>query len=109
MALLNYTQQKKVGRVVFHIVVVFLCFLMTYPLLYMLFSSFKTAQDIFQHPNSLFPQEWCFDNYPTVGEVSAGVTFTTFFGNSLFVTILAVFGAGCLLLIGGLRFCSLQF
>lgn len=36
MALLNYTQQKKVGRVVFHIVVVFLCFLMTYPLLYML-------------------------------------------------------------------------
>ena len=89
MALLNYTQQKKVGRVVFHIVVVFLCFLMTYPLLYMLFSSFKTAQDIFQHPNSLFPQEWCFDNYPNGWRGFGGATF---FENSLFVTILAVLG-----------------
>lgn len=64
MAALNYTQRKKLGRGIFHVVVIFLCFLMTYPLLYMVFSSFKTAQDIFQRPNSLFPQEFTLQNFP---------------------------------------------
>ena len=80
MAALNYTQRKKLGRGIFHVVVIFLCFLMTYPLLYMVFSSFKTAQDIFQRPNALFPQEF---------------------------TLLCGSGADCLLGHGGLRLCEM--
>lgn len=84
MAALNYTQRKKLGRGIFHVVVIFLCFLMTYPLLYMVFSSFKTAQDIFQRPNALFPQEFTLQNFPNGWRGFGGYTFSTFFGNSIF-------------------------
>ena len=92
MAELNYTQRKKLGRGIFHVVVIFLCFLMIYPLLYMVFSSFKTAQDIFQRPNALFPKEFTLQNFPNGWRGFGGYTFSTFFGNSIFVTFFAVVG-----------------
>jgi len=65
---------------------------MIYPLLYMLFGSFKTQQDIFQNPTSLFPREWNFKNYANGWKGFGGTSFSTFFTNSVLITVIAVIG-----------------
>jgi multiple sugar transport system permease protein len=89
---MSWTTRKKIMRVVFHIVVLVICFFMIYPLLYMIFGSLKTQQDIFQNPTSLFPREIHLSNYINGWKGFGGTTFTTFFKNSILITVIAVIG-----------------
>ncbi len=75
--------------VVYHAAVISFGFIMLYPLLWMFASSFKPADEIFTNVTSLIPSRPTLDNYTTGWAGFGGVSFTTFFQNSL---IYSVFG-----------------
>ncbi|MFA6775012.1 MAG: carbohydrate ABC transporter permease [Sphaerochaetaceae bacterium] len=80
------------GRILFHGFVILLGWFMLYPVLWMIFSSFKTNTEIFNTTN-LWPSTWHFENYARGWKFNNSITFTTFFSNSFFYTILSTIGA----------------
>ena len=66
---------------------------MLYPLLWMVFSSFKETSAVFTTAANLFPERWTVDNYINGWRGFLGTSFGTFFKNSLFVTVVATIGA----------------
>lgn len=64
---------------------------MIYPVLWMIFSSFKPNNMIFSNP-SLIPQAVTFENYVSGWKGYAGTSFGRFFTNSLLMCVGAVIG-----------------
>jgi multiple sugar transport system permease protein len=89
--------QKPWSPIVRHGVLLLAVFIMLYPLLWMIGSSFKPDNLIFSEPG-LIPSVWDFSNY-TSGWNALRVSFTTFYANSFLIAALAV--------IGNLSACSL--
>ncbi len=73
-----------------HVFLIATSLVMIYPLLWMFASSLKPNNQIFGDL-SLWPSELRWDNY-TSGWFAMSESFTTFFRNSLFVTVLSVIG-----------------
>lgn len=90
--MMNYKTKHIITQTVFHIIVILLGFLMLYPILWMVSNSFKENFEIF-NSSSLIPQSFRFDNYARGWRFNNSVTFTTFFYNSFYYTILATLGA----------------
>lgn len=78
------------GRTVLHLLLIAGAFLMAYPLLWMLSSSFKPTADIFKDL-SLFPSRTTLANYSD-GWTALSTPFTGFFLNSIILCALAVAG-----------------
>lgn len=74
-----------------HAIVILVGFVMIYPLLWMISSSFKPSAEIFSS-TSFFPKNPTFENYTIGWKGFSGYTFTTFYLNSFFVTGLVVIG-----------------
>ena len=88
--------KKKINSVIFHIGACALGFLMIYPLLWLLASSFKSNDTMFLDTYSLIPKVWdAGTNYNSGFSGIGGVKFTTFFTNSLIVTVIGT--VGCVL------------
>ena len=66
---------------------------MIYPLIWMIFSSFKESSLVLKTVGQLSPSEWRTDNYVNGWAGFGGTTFATFFKNSFIVTILTVIGS----------------
>lgn len=81
------------GRVFKPIILVVLTFAMLYPLLWMVAGSFKDNSTIFTTAHSLLPNKWDFENYRIGWKGFAGISFATFFKNSLFVTAVSTIGS----------------
>jgi len=81
------------GRVFKPIILVVLTFAMLYPLLWMVAGSFKDNSTIFTTAHSLLPNKWDFENYRIGWKGFAGISFATFFKNSLFVTVVSTIGS----------------
>jgi multiple sugar transport system permease protein len=79
---------------VYHTGAVALGFLMLYPLLWMVASSFKPADQIFTNVVSLVPSRFTLDNYVQGWAGFGGISFVTFFRNSLIYA-----GAGTVLVV----------
>ncbi|MFV0401581.1 MAG: carbohydrate ABC transporter permease [Oscillospiraceae bacterium] len=90
---MSYKTRKVMGRVIYHIVVICIAFVMIYPLLWMVASSFKPANEIFNNAQSLIPQEFVTYNYSNGWKGFAGYSFSTFFTNSFVISGIATFGA----------------
>ncbi len=73
-----------------HTILILASFVMIYPLLWMVMSSFKPDTLIFSDPMAL-PETIGFDNYVN-GWNALAVSFTTFYKNSFFIAIMAVIG-----------------
>lgn len=67
-------------------------FLMLYPVLWLVASSFKPNGDIFSTATSLFPENFTLEHYINGWKGFGGYTFTTFFSNSLLVALLSAVG-----------------
>ena len=67
---------------------------MIYPLIWMVMSSFKPTNTIFQTAGSLIPEHFTLENYINGWKGFAKVTFATFFSNSLFISVVATIGNG---------------
>lgn len=86
--------KKKLHAVTFHVGACILGFFMIYPLLWLLMSSFKSNDTMFQDAYSLIPQVWDIaTNYKSGFAGVGGVSFLTFLGNTVFVTVVGM--AGC--------------
>ena len=81
------------GKIAYHLFCLFLCVMMLYPLLWLIFSSFKESGAIFTTASELIPREWIFTNYPEGWKGFGGITFATFFRNTIFVVALSTAGA----------------
>lgn len=89
---MNYRLKQKTSTFFFHFFVCGLGFIMIYPLVWMIFSSFKESSLVLSTVGQLFPSEWRLDNYLNGWSGFGGTTFSTFFKNSFIVTILTVIG-----------------
>ncbi|MFP4661743.1 MAG: carbohydrate ABC transporter permease [Halanaerobiales bacterium] len=88
----NTKQKKRFNKKIFiHIFVIALGFIMIYPLLWMLSSSFKPSTEIFTS-KSFFSEVFTLENYIIGWRGMSGYTFSRFFANSFFVTFMVVIG-----------------
>lgn len=87
-------RSTKFQSVCFHIFSCLLGFIMVYPLLWLLMSSFKSNDTMFHNAWSLIPEKWdAITNYLSGFEGIAGVPFWRFFANSAIVTVVSVAGS----------------
>lgn len=87
---------KILSSLTFHIFTVILGFIMIYPLLWLVMSSFKKNSEIFTNAYSLWPKSWdIINNYLTGWQGVGGVSFGTILLNTLFVAVMGT--AGCVI------------
>jgi len=85
-------KKRNTGAVIYHVLVMLGAFVMIYPLLWMILSSFKPTNTILPTAKQLIPTVWTLDNYRTGWKGFMGYTFATFFKNSFFISIVSTFG-----------------
>ena len=85
-------RKKTIGTIAYHILVAGGAFIMIYPLLWMILSSFKPTNTILPTATQLIPTTWTLDNYRTGWKGFMGYSFATFFKNSFFISLLSTFG-----------------
>ncbi|MDL2233930.1 carbohydrate ABC transporter permease [Ruminococcaceae bacterium OttesenSCG-928-L11] len=90
---LSYRTRKTIGRVLYHIFVILIGFVMIYPLIWMVASSFKPPNEIFNNAKSLIPNEFVTYNYPNGWKGFAGYSFSNFFKNSFVISGIATLGS----------------
>ncbi|MBO4456739.1 MAG: carbohydrate ABC transporter permease [Butyrivibrio sp.] len=85
--------EKKIFRkILYHTYVVLTGFIMIYPVLWMISGSFKDNSEILRGTLSLFPSVVKKGNYATGWKGFGGITFATFFMNSLVVASISTLG-----------------
>jgi len=95
--------KKRIGNIIYHLIMVLLGFLMLYPLIWMVLSSFKPSAEITLITGGLIPKNPTFGNYISGWQGFAGLSFAAFFKNSIFVAVVRVIGtvASCSLVAFG--------
>ena len=84
-------KNKRLSSVLFHVFSCLLGFIMIYPLLWLLASSFKSHDTMFHNTYSLIPETWdVVQNYLSGLAGVAGYSFMHFFKNSVIVTLVSV-------------------
>ncbi len=84
--------KHKVQKTLYHLFVIAFGFVMIYPVLWMISGSFKDNAEILRGTLSLIPKDPKFSNYATGWRGFAGISFATFFKNSLWITVIATVG-----------------
>ena len=85
-------EKRTVRSVIYHVVICLIGIIMIYPLIWMVMSSFKETGTIFTTANSLIPEKFILDNYRNGWKGFAGISFATFFKNSIFIAVVATIG-----------------
>jgi multiple sugar transport system permease protein len=85
-------KRNKTGFVIKNIFIFAFAIVMIYPLLWMLFSSFKPTNTIFATAGQLIPTTWTTENYINGWKGFGGVGFGTFITNSLIIALSATLG-----------------
>ena len=93
MAHMGMKKQRMLSSVVYHLLVAAFGFIMIYPLLWMVMSSFKESSTIFREAHRLIPESFHFENYTNGWRGFGGYTFGTFFKNSFIISVTASIGA----------------
>lgn len=102
--------KRIINKTIYHVLVFGFGLLMLYPLIWMFMSAFKETNTIFTTASQLIPEKFTFENYANGWKGFAGISFATFFKNSLFVTIVATIGtlASSALVAYGFSRCSFK-
>ncbi|WP_205684045.1 carbohydrate ABC transporter permease [Cryobacterium aureum] len=93
------------SRLWIHGVLLLLAIVFLAPLVYILLNSFKSADEIFQVPQSFLPKEWTLENYAAVAESR----FAEYFANTFIITIVSVTLVVVLSSLAGYGFAKLPF
>lgn len=86
------TVKHKIQKVLYHLFVILFGIIMIYPVLWMISGSFKDNAEILRGTLHLIPENLKTSNYSTGWRGFSGITFGTFFKNSLVITAVATFG-----------------
>src|SRR5689334_11926875 len=87
----DMTNKFQTSNIIRYTIVTVIGFVMIYPVLWLISSSFKPNSFIFVQPG-LIPSSVTIHNYIQGWEGLGGVSFGHFLGNSSFISILAVIG-----------------
>ncbi len=87
--------KRRLGTVAYHVIVGGISLIMIYPLVWMVMSSFKETSTIFTTATNLIPKTFTLENYVNGWKGFAKVSFSVFFKNSLFISVLATVGTLC--------------
>lgn len=85
--------KKRISRIAYHTVVLAVGFVMIYPLLWMVMSSFKESSTIFHTAGQLLPTQPTLENYANGWKGFSHTTFATFFKNTFFVAAMGTVGS----------------
>lgn len=103
-------RKKTIHSIVFHVGACLLGFIMIYPLLWLLASSFKSNDTMFLNPYSLIPDVWdAAKNYASGLEGVGGVPFWRFLLNSVEVTVVGMIGCVVTSLFAAYAFSRIRF
>lgn len=91
VAVRRQKQGKQAKSVGYHLLVLAITVVVTYPGLWMVLSAFKPSEEIVGNVN-LIPETWTMQNFSTALEGVGGVGFWTFFGNSMILAVASVVG-----------------
>lgn len=83
---------KMLGSITYHFFIIIFGFLMIYPILWLVASSFKASSEIFTNSASLIPKSFHFSNYTEGWEGFGGNTFGIFLKNSFVIVGFSVIG-----------------
>ena len=86
------TERKLWKEILYHVLVFAGAFVMVYPLLWMVLSSFKPTDMVLPTSKQLIPTEWTLRNYIQGWQGFQGYTFGTFFLNSFIIAFLSTVG-----------------
>ena len=86
------TERKLWKEILYHVFVFAGAFIMIYPLLWMVLSSFKPTDMVLPTSKQLIPTEWTLRNYIQGWKGFQGYTFGTFFLNSFIIAFTSTFG-----------------
>lgn len=84
--------KRKIYKCIYHLFVVCFGIVMIYPVFWMISGSFKDNAEILRGGLNLIPEAFKGSNYATGWSGFGGITFTTYFLNSLKLTSLATLG-----------------
>jgi len=84
-------KRKTVNTVIWFVVLLAFTAIVLYPLIWLVFSTFKPSSEFGQNPG-LIPDNPTVDNYIKVVEGIGGTPLWRFFANSLFIAVMAVIG-----------------
>lgn len=84
--------KKIIGKTIYHLFIACLGLVMIYPVLWMISGSLKNNQEILSGSLSLIPPAWRFENFKTGWAGFGGITFSTYFKNSILVTTIGTIG-----------------
>lgn len=84
--------KHKIQKVLYHLFVILFGIIMIYPVLWMISGSFKDNSEILRGSLQLIPENLKVSNYTTGWKGFSGITFGTFFKNSIVITAIATFG-----------------
>lgn len=104
---MSYSTKKIVFKVIATIIMGTISIIMLLPFVWMLSASFKPDNQIFNFPIEWIPKEFTFANYNRVW--NSDIPFTTFFLNSVKVTVISVFGEVCTSALAGYAFAKIKF
>ncbi len=83
---------RQIQNIIHHIFVLIIGFIMIYPLIWMVMSSFKETGTIFTTANQLIPSKFVLENYINGWKGFGKVGFGTFIKNSIFISVVATIG-----------------
>ncbi|MBR1478632.1 MAG: carbohydrate ABC transporter permease [Lachnospiraceae bacterium] len=102
--------KRQINSILFHIGACALGFLMIYPLLWLVVSSFKSNRTMFTNTYSLVVEEPAIlENYMSGFEGIAGIPFSRFMLNSVIVTVIGTVGAVFTSLLAAYAFSRIKF
>lgn len=103
-------KHKKLNTFLYHFVAILLGFIMIYPLLWLVASSFKDNGEIFVNSFSLIPKKWAIvENYTSGWSGVGGVPFGKFIVNTLIVTVIGTVGCVITSLLAAYAFSRINF
>lgn len=88
----NLRLRRYAGSLLYHAFVISFGFLMFYPVLWLIASSFKAQSEIFQESYVLIPKQLRFENYVQGWAGFGGTTFGRFFTNSFLISSVSTAG-----------------
>ncbi len=88
--------RKTVANGITYVLLILGGFIILIPFLWMVSTSLKTEEQLFVWPPEWLPDPIAFENYPdawiSLGSIAPGLTFARVIANTLFITLLAMFG-----------------
>ncbi|MEY9867976.1 carbohydrate ABC transporter permease [Peribacillus sp. RS7] len=90
---MNTQSKKKLKKVTQHVTMILFTLLMLYPLAWLVGSSLKESSTVFVEAHKIIPDAFHFENYIEGWKGFGGITFTTFFTNSLVIVIISTIGS----------------